>query len=160
MIRISREEMLMDMALVVRGRSTCLRRQVGAVLALDGRVLSSGYNGVPSGLPHCTPQTCNETTPCLLTIHAEQNAIAFAARHGVRTSDSTLYSTASPCLECAKLIINAGIRAVYYAEEYRDLRPVEILRSVGIIVQNLRWPERYEPFWRDPREGLGKMTPG
>jgi len=136
-MRISRDEMLMEIALVVKQRSTCLRRQVGAVLAIDGRVLSTAYNGAPSGVPHCTPATCNATNPCLDTIHAEANAVAFAAKHGIRTQGASLFSTASPCRECAKLLINAGIRIVVYDEEYRDTSPIVLLREAGIDV--LRW---------------------
>jgi dCMP deaminase len=129
--------MLMEMALVVRQRSTCLRRQVGAVLAYDGRVLSTGYNGAPAGIPHCTPTNCNPTNPCLDTIHAEANAVAFASRHGIRTKDAALYTTASPCRECAKLLINAGIIQVFYAEEYRDISPIALLQQSGVTV--VRW---------------------
>src|SRR5262252_3398742 len=135
--RISREEMLMEIALVVKQRSTCLRRQVGAVLALDGRVLSTGYNGAPSGVPHCTPYNCNAEKPCLDTIHAEANAIAFAARHGISTRGAFLYCTASPCRECAKLLINAGITQLYYDEEYRDTSPLVLLELAGVVA--MRW---------------------
>ncbi len=136
--RISRDEMLMGIALVVKQRSTCLRRQVGAVLASEGRVISIGYNGAPSHVPHCTPAKCNQDTPCIDTIHAEANAIAFAARSGISTSGATLYTTASPCRECAKLLINAGIVAVAYDEEYRDTSPIQLLGSVGITVYQCR----------------------
>lgn len=134
MKRISRAEMLMEMALVVKQRSTCRRKQVGAVLVLDGRVLSTGYGGAPSGVPHCDETNCFPDKPCTRTIHAEANAIAFAARHGIPTKDSILYVTCSPCMECAKLLINAGIRKIIYYEEYRDTTPLELLRAVGIEV--------------------------
>lgn len=135
MTRISRDEMLMAIALVVKQRSTCLRRQVGAVLALDGRIISTGYNGAPSGVAHCTPNVCNAENPCVDTIHAEANAIAFAARNGISTRGASLYSTASPCRECAKLLINAGITEVVYNEEYRDTSPIDLLTGVGIRVR-------------------------
>jgi dCMP deaminase len=129
--------MLMDIALVVKLRSTCLRRQVGAVLAVDGRVLSSGYNGAPGGLPHCIPQTCSDERPCIDTVHGEANAIAFAARYGIRIEGSTLYTTASPCRACAILLINAGIIRVVYDERYRDTTPIEVMEKAGVVVE--RW---------------------
>lgn len=149
MSRISRDNMLLQIALIVKQRSTCLRRQVGAVLALDGRVLSTGYGGAPSGVAHCTPDVCGPDKPCTRTIHAEANAVAFAARLGIATRGSTLYCTASPCIECAKLIINAGILRVVYHEEYRDTAPIELLTSVGIRVEKYgTWPSK--PNWPDP----------
>ena len=148
--RISRDEMLMGIALVVKQRSTCLRRQVGAVVALDGRIISTGYNGAPSHVPHCTPAKCNETTPCLDTIHAEANAIAFAARNGISTNGASLFTTATPCRECAKLIINAGIIEVVYDELYRDVSPIALLESVGIRVR-ICTRGSYQPGWQDPR---------
>jgi len=134
MQRISRDEMLIEIAMIVKQRSTCLRRQVGAVLSRGGRVLSTGYGGAPAGVPHCTPDICGPKFPCLRTIHAEANCIAFAAQNGIATNDSTLYTTASPCVECAKLLINSGIIRVVYNEEYRDISPIALLRSVGISV--------------------------
>lgn len=122
----------MDIALLFKRRSTCLRRQVGAVLAREGRIISTGYGGAPAGVPHCTEETCHAHKPCIRTIHAEANAVAYAARTGVPTDATTLYTTASPCIECAKLIINAGIVRVVYDEEYRDTDPILLLEGVGI----------------------------
>lgn len=122
----------MDVALLYKRRSTCLRRQVGAVLSREGRIISTGYGGAPGGVPHCTPETCLPDKPCIRTIHAEANVVAFAARYGVTTESTTLYCTASPCIECAKLIINAGVVRVVYDEEYRDTGPIVLLESVGI----------------------------
>lgn len=151
MDRISRDEMLIEIALVVKQRSTCLRRKVGAVLAYEGRVLSIGYGGSPPGLPHCTPETCSAEKPCLATIHAEANSIAFAARNGIVTRGATLYTTASPCRECAKLLISAGIKRVVYDEEYRDLGPLELLCDVGIPVEKFGFSGPYKPRWPDPK---------
>lgn len=137
--RISRDEWLVEVSLSTAKRSTCCRRHVGAVIASEGHIISSGYNGAPSGLPHCTPETCNAENPCTSTIHAEANAIAFAARKGLPTEGATLYATASPCLDCAKLLINAGIKRVVYHEEYRKTEGIDLLRSVGITVE--RWSE-------------------
>lgn len=124
--------MLMEMAMTASKRGTCLRRQVGAVIAREGRVLSLGYVGAPAGLPHCRPETCSKENPCERTIHAEANAIAFAAREGIALDDSVMYCTASPCLHCAKLIINSGIVEVIYFEEYRVTDPINLLRQAGI----------------------------
>lgn len=148
MERISRDRLLMDVALLFKRRSTCLRRQVGAVLAREGRILSTGYGGAPAGVPHCSEETCGPDKPCIRTIHAEANVIAFAAKNGVETDATTLYCTASPCIECAKLIINAGIVRVVYDEEYRDTSPLVLLRSVGIRTEWHRGrtvAERYGP---------------
>lgn len=137
-MRLSRNEMLMGMAALAAQRGTCLRRSVGAVIARDGRVLSLGYVGAPAGFPHCTPDICGPDKPCERTIHAETNAIAFAAKEGIRIEDSILYTTASPCKECAKLIINSGIRMVWYLDEYRDVAPLQLLEQAGILYQRLK----------------------
>lgn len=137
MERLSRDHLLMEVAFLFRARSTCLRRKVGAVLAVDGRILSTGYGGAPAGMDHCSPSNCFPDKPCLRTIHAEANAIAWAARCGIRTDPSTLYTTASPCIECAKLIINAGVQRVVYSEPYRDTTPILLLEGVGIKVEQL-----------------------
>lgn len=154
MNRISRDELLMDVALRFKRRSTCLRRQVGAVLAREGRILSTGYGGAPAGVPHCSEATCGPDKPCIRTIHAEANAIAFAARYGTPTDSTSIYTTASPCIECAKLIINAGIVRVVYDEEYRDTSPIHLLESVGVRVEKYRpGPSTYTYGWPegDPR---------
>jgi dCMP deaminase len=135
--RISRDEMLVRMAVIVSERGTCLRAHVGAVIAKDGRVISTGYVGAPSGLPHCLEVGCDisEFSGCIRTVHAEANAIAWAARNGLATDGSTLYCTHSPCANCAKLIINAGIERVVYCEEYRDMKPLAMLGTVGIQIE-------------------------
>lgn len=132
--RIDRHDMLIRMAEIAAMRSTCLRLQVGAVIASEGRVLSIGYNGAPPGLPHCTPETCNPNSPCSRTIHAEANSIAFASRYGTGIRGATLYSTHSPCIECAKLIISAGIAAVYFRTPYRDRTPLDLLDQAKVMV--------------------------
>ena len=130
--RISRDDLLANIAQLVARRSTCLRLSVGAVLAQEGRIVSTGYNGAPAGLPHCEPETCGPDDVCVRTVHAEANVIAFAAKEGIQTMGATLYTTHSPCMECAKLIINAGIRRVVYWEEYRDPSPLELLERAGV----------------------------
>lgn len=132
-MRPSRDEQLMMNALVAAMRSTCGRRQVGAVASLNGRPLSSGYAGPPSGADHCTPE-CVELHKlgCRRTIHAEQNAIAWAARHGVALHGAELHVTLSPCWECAGLIINSGIMRVAYLEQYRNPEGIYRLHDAGI----------------------------
>lgn len=133
-MRLTRDAMLMAMAGITAMRSTCLRLQVGAVAARDGRLLGSGYNGAPSGLPHCSPETCNADHPCVNTVHAEQGLISFAARHGVRLEGATLYVTHCPCAPCAGLILNTGIIQVVYATPYRLTDGLELLTAGGIGV--------------------------
>lgn len=129
--RRSTESILMDVAQLISKRSTCSRLQVGAVLARDGRIISTGYNGAPSGMPHCG-HTSDFT--CTISVHAEVNAIAYAARNGVATNDATLFTTHSPCRACAQLIINAGITTVYYDAGYRDPSGIELLSTAGVDV--------------------------
>jgi len=131
--RISRPELYCRMAQLMARRSTCGRKQVGAIITVEGRIVSSGYGGVPSGMPHCGPH-CDLSKPCELTIHAEQNAIVWAARKGISIEGGTLCCTLSPCLSCAKLIINSGITGVYYIEQYRDTSPISLLRSQNIAI--------------------------
>lgn len=134
-MRISRDEQMTTHAMVTALRSTCGRKMVGAIIAKEGRVISSGYAGPPAAFPHCT-EACvvasSANGGCTRTVHAEQNAIAYAARHGISTEGATLYTTCSPCPNCAKLIINSGIIRVVYLEQYRDTSGIDLLRTVGI----------------------------
>jgi len=132
--RIDRDEMMMRIAAVVSQRGTCERASVGAVIALDGRIISSGYVGAPSGLPHCREVGCDigDSGGCRRTVHAETNAVAFAARAGIPTAGSTIYVTHSPCRECAKIILNAGIERVVYEQPYRDSSGLELLSEAGV----------------------------
>lgn len=114
---------------------TCNRLHVGAVIARDGRIISSGRNGAPSHLPHCGVECYPSGPPCKRAVHAEANSIAFAARYGVATDGCSMISTDSPCVDCARLIINAGIRFVYYMREYRDTQPLEELQKAGVYTQ-------------------------
>lgn len=138
MERISRHHMLMQMALTAAGRSTCMRKQVGALLAIDGRPISIGYGGAPSGFPHCSNKLCDLSKPCTRTVHAETNAVAFAARKGIATEGSTLYCTLAPCHDCAKLLINAGIIQVVYIEVYRSLDGLDLLKRAGIPTHQIQ----------------------
>lgn len=113
-------------------RSTCERLRVGALIARDGRIVSIGYNGAPSGLPHCGPPHCDLLHPCVRTLHAESNAIAYAARTGIATEGCELYTTDSPCMACAKLIISAGIIGVTYERIYRDDGGLQLLHQANL----------------------------
>lgn len=132
--RPSREEWLMRMTTVISTRGTCNRASVGALIEKEGRIISTGYVGAPSGLPDCLSDGC-EIDPdggCSRTVHAEANAIAFAARYGTSVAGSKLYCTHAPCLACAKLIINSGITGFVYEHPYRDTRGLALLVSAGI----------------------------
>jgi dCMP deaminase len=134
----------MEIARLVARRSTCLRRQVGAVLVKDKNILATGYNGTPSGISHCEEVGClralqkvpsGERHELCRGLHAEQNAIIQAAKHGINISGATLYCTNSPCVICSKMIINAGIERIVYLEGYPDKLSVEMLLESGIDVQ-------------------------
>ncbi|MFO7768018.1 MAG: cytidine/deoxycytidylate deaminase family protein [bacterium] len=123
----------MDIAGRVASRSTCPRRAVGAVIVKEKRILATGYNGAPSGMDHCTDIGCLMVEGhCVRTLHAEQNAIIQAAQFGVSTKGAEIYTTSSPCLTCAKMIINAGIRKVWYWEGYPDELAAEFLHAAGV----------------------------
>lgn len=131
----------MDMAKLAARRSSCLRRAVGAVLVKDRRLLATGYNGVPSGVTHCEVAGClrerlgvpsGERHELCRGLHAEQNAIIQAAFHGVSIRDSVLYCTNLPCVICAKMLINAGVRRIVYLEGYADSLTAEMLAEVGL----------------------------
>lgn len=140
--RIQRSDMLMGMAFLAAMRSTCGRLKVGAILEKDGRVVSMGYAGPPAGEEHCSPEICDLSKPCLRTIHAEANAIAYSARSGVGVMYSSLYSTHSPCVQCSRLIINSGIKKVYYSIQYRDLTGIRELVRANVEVEHWLLPEK------------------
>lgn len=150
--RISRDQMFSQIVQVVAQRSTCLRSQVGALIVRDGRIVSMGYNGPVSGRPECTsplsPQDLEqlhhytkatecEGPGCTRSLHAETNAIAFAAKAGVSVEGCTLYCSMSPCINCAKVIVNSGIREVKFLEKYRNEDGIELLQKSGITVVDL-----------------------
>ena len=133
--RIGRDEMFMEIADTVALRSTCKRAQVGAILVVDKRMISMGYNGSPAGMAHCIDVGCLEAPNepgCVRTVHAEANVIAFAAKVGIATNGGTLYSTHAPCINCAKLLINAGIKRIVYHTPYRDPAGLNLLKEAGI----------------------------
>lgn len=137
-VRATRDQVLMMNAEAWSRRSTCIRKQVGAIFSRDGRPLISGYNGAPSGMPHCQDEGCiidPVTNGCSRCTHAEANAITWAARSGISLKGATLHVTLSPCVSCAKLLLNLGLERVVYLEKYRDTEGIELLRSRGIIVE-------------------------
>lgn len=124
--RISKDQYFMEIARVVSQRSTCIKRKVGAVLVKENHIISTGYNGAPSGFNHCTPQTClrqdiksGEKPELCRGVHAEINCVIQAALHGTSIKGkTTLYTTTFPCMNCLKLLINAGINRIVYEEDY------------------------------------------
>ena len=141
------DKYFMDIALVAATRSNCCRRQVAAIIVKDNRIISTGYNGTPRGLPNCFEGGCNRCasnvasgshlTECICC-HAEENAIVSAAYHGISTKNSKLYTTYSPCLLCTKMIINAGITEVIYFDQYSiDDLPQQLLKTAGININKL-----------------------
>ena len=130
-------------------RSTCRRRAVGAVIVKDKRILSSGYNGAPTGIAHCTEVGClreqlrvpsGERHELCRGIHAEQNAIIQAAYHGVSIRAATLFCTNQPCSICAKMIINAGIRNIVYLAGYSDPMASQLLAEAGVDIRKFDIP--------------------
>ncbi len=123
----------MNIAREVSTRSTCPRKHVGAVIVRNRMILSTGYNGSIRGLPHCDEVGHDMVNGhCVRTVHAEANSIIQAARHGVGIDGADIYTTASPCWECFKLIANSGIRRIFYGEFYRETRSFEVARALGI----------------------------
>lgn len=132
---------------LVSERSTCTRRKVGAVLVKEKRILCSGYNGAPAKVPHCNQTGCiraqlnvpsGEKHELCRGVHAEQNAIIQAAYHGIPVYDAVLYCTNQPCSICAKMIINAGIKTVYYKDGYDDPLTLDMFDSANVELVKLK----------------------
>ena len=147
MSRPSWPEYFMEIATLVAKRSTCMRRHVGAILVKDKRILATGYNGAPSGLRHCQDVGClrqeadipsGQQHELCRGLHAEQNVIIQSAYHGISIKDSLLYCTNKPCVICSKMIINAGIKKVYYVEGYDDPLSDKMLLDAGLELENLK----------------------
>ena len=144
MERPSWDEYFMEITRLVAKRSTCLRRQVGAVIVKEKNILATGYNGAPSGVAHCIDVGClreslrvpsGERHELCRGLHAEQNAIIQAAKHGTNIDRATLYCTTMPCIICSKMIINAGISRIVYEEGYPDELASGMIRESGITVE-------------------------
>lgn len=150
--RISRDKMLMEVAHAIAKRGTCSRLQVGAVFSRDGRIVSTGYNGAPAGLPHCNHGEHNldevDANGCLIAEHAERNAIAWAARHGLALEGTEVHVTHMPCLACARTLVNSGVTKITYDEPYRLRDGIMLLDDAGVEV------------WEyDPHFGSRKIDP-
>jgi len=139
--RPSWHEYFMAIAELVASRSTCLRRKVGAVLVKDHRILATGYNGAPSGIRHCLEVGClreklnvpsGQRHELCRGLHAEQNVLIQAAYHGICVANSILYCTNLPCIICTKMLINAGIKAIYFKEGYADELSKDMLEEAGV----------------------------
>jgi dCMP deaminase len=146
MTRPSFDDIYMDLATTLAKRSHCVKAQVGAVLTKDTRIVSLGYNGPPSGTHNCDKEWPQEGCPrdskgsCSLALHAEQNAILYAAKNKMDMQGSTLYVTLSPCIACARVIFTTGIKKVFYKDSYAAFKGlpsdegVEFLRKFGVEV--------------------------
>jgi dCMP deaminase len=139
--RPSWHEYFMGITSLVAARATCIRRKVGAVLVKDRRILCSGYNGAPAGIAHCRETGClreklnvpsGEKHELCRGVHAEQNVIIQAAYHGIAVQGAVLYCTNQPCSICAKMIINAGIKTVYFQEGYDDPMTIQMFDAAGV----------------------------
>lgn len=145
--RLSWHQYFMTITRQVAERSTCNRAKVGAVIVRERSILATGYNGAPSGLPHCTDVGCliyESRTPtgdieenCFRTIHAEINAIAQAAKNGTSIRDASIYVTHAPCIHCLKVLVNTGIRAIYYEIPYKIHTLEEILRLAHVQMEKV-----------------------
>ena len=146
--RMQRDEFYLRIARMQGERATCPRARGGTVVTVQNRIVSTGYAGAPTGLPHCFDVGCEigEDDPgCRRTVHAEISAITFAARWGVSVAGGTLYTTYSPCYTCAKALINAGIAVVVYEIPYRDPHGLELLISARITLRYFPLPSDKEP---------------
>ena len=141
--RLSIDDYFMEIAYVVAKRSTCLRKQVGAVVVRDKRILSTGYNGAPIDLEHCLDIGCireeknirsGERHELCRGVHAEQNAIIQAALHGVSIEGASIYTTHQPCILCAKMLINSRIKRVVFGKSYPDKASLEFFEMANISV--------------------------
>lgn len=151
-MRPSWDEYFMSIVELVKTRSTCLRRQVGALIVKDKRILSTGYNGAPVGCKHCMEVGClrdklevpsGQRHEICRATHAEQNAIAQAAYWGTGVKDGVLYVTTQPCVLCAKLAINAGIGKIVFKGDYPDELSMELLKEAGLRVVKYEAPATY-----------------
>ncbi len=148
--RPSLDEYFLKLAMLVAERSTCLRHNIGAVLVKDKHVLATGYNGAPANTRDCTELGClrdalkipsGERHEICRAVHAEQNAIIQAAYHGMNIKGATLYCTHTPCIICAKMIVNAGIKRVVTFSEYQDKSFQDLFQEAGVCFERLPKPD-------------------
>ena len=148
--RLSWDEYFLTITRQVAERSTCTRAKVGAVIVRDKSILATGYNGSPSGTPHCSEVGClvvESKTPegdteqnCFRTIHAEMNAIAQAAKNGTSIEGASVYITHSPCFHCLKTLVNTGIRAIYFEKPYKLDTVADIIKYTGVELHQIEMP--------------------
>ncbi len=150
--RLTWNQYFMTITRQVAERSTCNRAKVGAVIVRDKNIVATGYNGAPAGMPHCTDVGCliyQSKTPdgdteenCFRTIHAEINAIAQAAKNGSSIKDASIYITHTPCIHCLKVLVNTGIKTIYYESRYKLQTLEEILRTTQVHMENVQLPKK------------------
>ena len=129
------DEYFMEVARTVATRATCPRASVGTVLVRDHRILTTGYNGAPRGVPHCTEVGCELVSGhCIRSTHAEANAVVQGALHGVSLAGATAYCTHQPCINCAKLFVSAGIVKIVFRDPYQDAFAQQLLAEAGVAV--------------------------
>ncbi|MDR7555678.1 MAG: cytidine/deoxycytidylate deaminase family protein [Armatimonadota bacterium] len=154
MTRPSWDEYFMRIAHLASSRSTCRRRRVGAVIVKDRMVLSTGYNDTPRGVPNCGEGGCARCASAVpsgtghdtcLCIHAEMNCVIQAAYHGVSINGADIYVTHQPCLTCAKMLLNAGIRRVVFAGDYPDPLARALLEAAGVALERVEVPRAGDP---------------
>ncbi|MBI2349323.1 MAG: dCMP deaminase family protein [Deltaproteobacteria bacterium] len=148
--RPSWHQYFMTITRQVAERSTCKRAKVGAVIVRDKNILATGYNGAPAGMPHCIDVGCliyQSMTPngdteenCFRTIHAEMNAIAQAAKNGSTIKDASIYITHTPCIHCLKVLVNTGIKSIYYEKPYKLHTLDELLRYTHVELEKVELP--------------------
>jgi dCMP deaminase len=137
-VRPGWDDYFMEIARTVATRATCPRASVGAVIVREHRILTTGYNGAPRGVPHCSDVGCTMAGEhCVRATHAEANAIVQAALHGVSIADSIAYCTHQPCVHCSKLLISAGVRRIMYEAAYPDAIAQELLSEAGVKLVRL-----------------------
>lgn len=134
MERIERTELNLQIAELISKRGTCKRLQVGAVITQDYRIVATGYNGPLPSEYSCNERNCELNQSCTRAVHAEANAIFFAAKKGIALEGATLYCMYSPCTDCAEAIVQAGIKTVVFREFFRDSNPVNRLKNAGVAV--------------------------
>ena len=148
--RLPWQDYFMQIAYLVRSRSTCLRRMVGCVLVKNKRILATGYNGAPAKLPHCLETGClrnqlgvpsGKQHELCRALHAEQNVIIQAAVSGVSIAESEIYCTTHPCILCSKMLINCGVTTIYYCESYPDEMSQEMLEQAGVKIVKMPVPK-------------------
>jgi len=148
--RLSWDQYFMTITLQVAERSTCTRAKVGAVIVREKNILATGYNGAPAGMPHCTDVGCliyESKTPngdteqnCFRTIHAEMNAIAQAAKNGSSIKDGAIYITHTPCIHCLKVLVNTGLKDIFYLKPYKLHTLEELLRYTQVHLHPVELP--------------------